>query len=288
MVKQGLVLAGLAMLAATANAKDFQPWSLELYGLAGPDADIEQASELSQQQFGGSLSYALPLGRGQVIGAQFGFDWHQFDFSGLNATNAAFAGLDQRDRYEVGVFYLMPLSRTWSVMVSPQLQWAYADGSDADDGFGYSVAALANYRSSDTLSLGFGAAYVNGVVEVQTVPFFTFDWQFAPQWRLANPFDAGFNGRAGVELYYQHSERWEFGVGGAYRSDEFAFEHGDIEQEQPLSFVRASYLWQSGMQFSFVAGYRLEGDLTLHTDAGEQDFQIDGHPLLAFMANFDF
>ncbi|WP_298439362.1 DUF6268 family outer membrane beta-barrel protein [uncultured Ferrimonas sp.] len=271
---------------ALAQPESMSPWQFEAYAVSGGDGDVERGGEVSEQQFGASVGYRYNLGRGRMAGVNVAVDKRQWDFADLRLGNGALASLDSRNSYQVSAFAMQPLSRDWMLLVSPSVEWAYADGASASDGMNYSVVAMANYGGIEHLKLGVGLAYINGVVEVKTMPFISFDWQINDRWRLSNPFEAGFNGRAGVELSYQYSDNINLGFGGGFRTDQFAYQDGAIEEELPLSFARASYQLQSGQTVSLIAGLRNAGDITVHNAGSEVDYEVDSRWLMGLMVNF--
>ncbi|QIZ77095.1 DUF6268 family outer membrane beta-barrel protein [Ferrimonas lipolytica] len=260
-------------------------WELDLYGVVSGDADVEQGGEYNDDQYGLSGSYSMNWGRGRIAGVSLAADHRSIDLSGLPAVSVL-RGIDGRDDYELSLFAIHPLSQNWGLFVSTGAEWATADGASSSDGFSYSAISIANYRGFEDLNIGIGVAYINGIVDVSTVPVATIDWQINEQWRLSNPFDKGFNGRAGLELSYQLDPKMSISIGGGFRSEQFAFEGGEIEQDLPLAFIRGRYQYRSGIELSLVAGYRLEGDLTVHSASEEIDTEIDGRWLAAVVVTF--
>jgi hypothetical protein len=102
--------------------------------------------------------------------------------------------------------------------VRPVVEWDYESGADTGEALTYgAVASVAKVFSPD-LVLGLGVSVFRRIDKTQALPFFVVNWKFADKWRLANPFQAGPAGGAGVELVYTPNDAWEIAEGVAYRS----------------------------------------------------------------------
>ncbi|MFI3245919.1 MAG: DUF6268 family outer membrane beta-barrel protein [Ferrimonas sp.] len=271
-------------LVASASAMAQSPWQFNLYGVLGSEGDLQRGGTLSEQQVGAKIAYTQPMAQGRLMGVSLSMD--VADYNVKNATITGLDDLDQRQQYQLSGFMMQPLSREWSLVVSPSLNWSYADGASFSDGFGWGLLGMANYRASNTLRWGFALSYTNDVYDNQFAPFITVDWQINDQWRLSNPFEAGFNGRAGLELSYKANTNLEFGLGGGYRQEEFAFKDGAVKQELPMGFVRMTYKIRPGLNWNFIAGYRTEGELKWRENGRTNKTDVDGRGLLAVLVNF--
>jgi len=105
--------------------------------------------------------------------------------------------------------------------VTPMVGWGYESGAGSGNALIYGAIATATKVFSPSLVLGIGAGVIRQVDETKVFPFLIIKWQIDEHWRLANPFDAGPAGGAGVELAYAPDDLWEFAIGGAYRSYRF-------------------------------------------------------------------
>ncbi|MFO1322994.1 MAG: DUF6268 family outer membrane beta-barrel protein [Burkholderiales bacterium] len=125
---------------------------------------------------------------------------------------------------EVGLSFVYAPSDEWQVLVAPSVSWAYANGASAGDAVQYGAVAIASRDFSPTLTLGVGAAVFRQIDETKVFPFVAVRWQIDDHWTLANPFEGGPTGGAGLELTYTFANGWEAGFGGTYRS--YAFRLG--------------------------------------------------------------
>ncbi|WP_028117334.1 DUF6268 family outer membrane beta-barrel protein [Ferrimonas senticii] len=286
------------LLASTATAVaaqphyaqgDFNLWALKVYGVSGSESDVERGGKLKEHAVGGSLQYMTPIGHGRMLGGGIEIDKRTLDFSGATGLPAALGQLNERLRYQAAIAYIQPLNKEWSMMLSPAINWSYADEASAADGFGYSLVAITNYSGFEGMKLGFGLAYSDGPAEDNIAPFISIDWQINDKWRLSSPFDAGFNGKAGLELSYQYSPSITVGAGAGLRTDQFAVDANTaIQQDMPVGYVRASYNWSPQATVSLLMGFRSAADLTVYQNGNETDYEIDASGLFGLSMDYKF
>ena len=111
--------------------------------------------------------------------------------------------------------------------LSPVFGWSYESGAKVGDASTFGAIATATKVYSPRLVLGLGAGVIRQVNETKVFPLLIVRWQIDERWRIANPFPAGPAGGVGLELAYSPDERWDFAVGGSYRSTRFRLDdHG--------------------------------------------------------------
>ena len=111
--------------------------------------------------------------------------------------------------------------------LSPVFGWSYESGAKVGDALTFGAIATATKVYSPSLVLGLGAGVIRQVNETKVFPLLIVRWQIDERWRIANPFPAGPAGGVGLELAYSPDERWDFAVGGSYRSTRFRLDdHG--------------------------------------------------------------
>ena len=76
--------------------------------------------------------------------------------------------------------------------------------------------------------LGLGAGIFERLDQTDAFPFVVINWKINDRMRLTNPFRAGPVGPAGLELVYTPGDRWEMGIGGAYRSYRFRLDDSSV------------------------------------------------------------
>jgi hypothetical protein len=105
--------------------------------------------------------------------------------------------------------------------VGPSVEWAFENGARTSDALTYgATASLAKAFSRDLL-LGVGVGVFRRIDQTQALPYVVVDWKINDRWRVANPFQAGPAGGAGIEVVYAPNERWEIAEGVTYRSYRF-------------------------------------------------------------------
>jgi len=167
-----------------------------------------------------SASFARPLS--QQLSAELdvryeyqSWRWHepvafanQAPWKNLNAPSI---GLDLDYAYSQDlVFTLKPL-----------VEWDYESGAGTGDALTYGAVAAVTKVYSQNLTLGIGLSAFRRVDKTQVLPFPIVNWQINDKWRIANPFEAGPAGGAGLEVVYSPNERWEIAEGATYRSYRF-------------------------------------------------------------------
>jgi hypothetical protein len=172
--------------------------------------------------------------------------------------------------------------------LAPVFGWSYESGAKVGDALAYGAIVTATKVYSPSLVLGLGAGVIRQVDETKVFPFLIVRWQIDERWRLENPFPAGPAGGVGLELTYSPDERWDFAVGGAYRSTRFRLDdHGAGDagvgayRFYPL-FARIARKFGPRTSVDLYAGVALGGRLSV-TDASGTTIAKDDYsaaPLL--------
>jgi hypothetical protein len=105
--------------------------------------------------------------------------------------------------------------------LKPQVEWDYESGANTGDALTWGAVAAVTKVFSPSLALGVGLSAFRRIDKTQVLPFPIVNWQINDKWRIANPFDAGPAGGAGIEAIYSPNERWEIAEGVTYRSYRF-------------------------------------------------------------------
>ena len=123
----------------------------------------------------------------------------------------------------------------------------------------------------------FGVAYLNDIDEVRTLPYLAVSWQINDRWRLANPFQAGFSGPAGLELSYQFNPAWNVGLGNSRRTERFLIADDEtvVETNEWVSYLRAGWRVTPAIALNLYAGYYFNGELEV-TDEAALDLDNQG------------
>lgn len=294
-IKPGLVCMGLGLMAFLSNPvsaaearqqAQYKPFKLSVSQISTESASVANGdTELQRDSLLLNASVNIPLDKQWSIGMRVGYDRLDYDWRNIRLTGANNAAVlfsdagetwENIDRYRAGVSLSYRMDKHWSFMLSPQLQYAYADTASASHAQSYGVVASAMYAFESGNMLGFGVAYLNDIDEVRTMPYLAVSWQINDRWRLANPSQAGFSGPAGLELSYQVSTAWNVGFGNSRRTERFLVADKDtvVETNEWVSYLRAGWQATPAIALNLYAGYYFNGELEVtHQAALDMDNQ---------------
>ncbi|MBT1444921.1 autotransporter outer membrane beta-barrel domain-containing protein [Shewanella sp. JM162201] len=282
------VLAGLGLsLEAKANPGRPSPFSLQAAWVTTGDADVGPAS-LGRDMYMFDAKGVYSLDKQWSVGWSAGYD--VLDFRWQTDAPELFRGAapswNSINRYNLGLS-LGYRSGNWTYLVSPMLQYAWADTASSSDARSVGVVATAMRRFENGNLLGLGALYLDDIGESRALPFLALRWQLTDRLTLANPFDAGFSGPAGLELIYQSSPAWDIGLGSSRRSQRLLLtdEGQTVEIDEWVTFARLG--WQIGRKVSLnaYAGWMFDGEMELGSGERE-DIGAEGAAALSFNVSF--
>ncbi|MCW3173568.1 DUF6268 family outer membrane beta-barrel protein [Shewanella subflava] len=284
-----VALVGFSSLDVQASKRS--PFELSVARTTTQSADVgDNGNELKRDVWFTKLSAAMPLNKQWMIGANIGYDnldygWRVNQQSPLRNSNVPWSSIDQ---YSAGLSLIYRPDNQWTFLFAPKLQYAYANTASSSNAESYGVVASGMYRFESGNMLGVGVAYLNDITEVRTVPYLAVRWQITDKWVLANPFQAGFSGPAGLELTYELSQNWNFGVGSSRRTESFLIENDDkaIKIEEWVSFLRAGWKISESVSLNAYAGYYFSGDIELSNPELSEDLSNQAAAALAFKVNF--
>jgi hypothetical protein len=267
----------VASLSITAAAQDLPPGttvsSTSLTGITQFETDLDA---------GGSFRWAGGIAAASLLrqftpqfaaGLSLQYDYQQWSF-GNPAKFGGTAPWRDINMPQIGATFIYAPTEDWTIIVSPSVEWAYANGASASDALSYGAVVIATKDFSPTLTLGLGAAVFRQIYETRAFPFIAVEWQIDDHWKLSNPFPAGPTGGAGLELTYAFGNGWEAGFGGTYRS--FAFR---LDQSGPVPdgigkqtyipvFFRLSRTMGKQAQIDLYAAALANGSLNVKNQAG--------------------
>lgn len=288
----GLV-AGLSLTSmnAVASASDRSPFELNVARTSSQAASVgDNGNELKRDVWTAKLSAAMPLNKQWMIGANIGYDnldygWRINQQTPLRTNTVPWSSINQ---YNAGLSLIYRPDNQWMFMLAPQVKYAYANTASSSNAQSYGVVASGMYRFESGNMLGLGVAYLNDIAEVRTVPYLAVRWQINDKWVLANPFQAGFSGPAGLELTYQFSKDWEFGIGSSRRTERFLIENDDttIEIEEWVGFLRAGWKISQSVSLNVYTGYYFGGEMELSEPQTTEDISNQAAAALSFKVKF--
>ncbi|GGP81435.1 autotransporter domain-containing protein [Shewanella ulleungensis] len=291
-VKSLLLIPGLLLSQQTLAAPDRSPFSLTVARTSAATADVGtgNANQLQRDAWKTSFSATMPLNRQWSLGANVGYDNLDYDWrinqaTPLRSNEQDWATVHQ---YSAGLSLTYRLDNHWMFLVAPQLKYAYADTASSSNAQSYGVVASSMYRFDSGNMLGFGVAYLNDISEVRTVPYLAVRWQINDKLVLANPFQAGFSGPAGLELSYQYRPDIDFGMGSSKRTERFLIADDDqtIEIDEWVGFIRAGWKATDNVSVNAYAGYYFGGEMELSEPDVTEDIEDQAAFGLVFKLTF--
>jgi hypothetical protein len=269
--------------------------SVSVSGLTRPRADLDGGGnfDASAIRASATLGGRVAPRMSAAIGVKYAYeDWHF-------ATPGAFGPVAPWNAIQAPSIDLN-LSYQWSdkvvLFVAPAVGWTYETGASSGDALSYGAAFGMSYSHSPTLMVGVGAGVFRQIDQTRVFPLVLVNWQITDQWSLSNPLNAGPTGGPGIELAYAISERWEVGLGAAFRETRFRLRTDGptpngigVEKGVPL-FARLTYAPSPRSKIDFFAGAVVGGELRLLDSSGstisESDFKTA--PLLGISASLEF
>ncbi|MBN1546955.1 MAG: hypothetical protein JW902_09870, partial [Syntrophaceae bacterium] len=185
------------------------------------ESDLSQGGSFSVKRYGFNFDTSMPVVTSLRAGTSLGYEFEKYHFSGTTA----FAGEDPWSdihRFSAGLPVSYRMTDSWSLFVSPQVEWYGESGvANWNDALGYGAICAVSYRVSPGLTLGAGTGVFSRMAETKAFPYIAINWKITGELRLNNPFRTSPSGPAGLELSYRISDLWEIAAGGAYRSFRF-------------------------------------------------------------------
>jgi hypothetical protein len=244
------------------------------------ETDLESGGRFDVKRHFLRFAITRIIDRNWAVGIGLRFDYENWNFSGI----AELAGAELWDKlYRPGIsipiFYTT--NKSWRFGIIPAVELAGASGAETDKSLSYGAVLSAAYVFGPDLVLGLGGGIFERLEQTEGFPYVVVDWKINEQWQLNNPFQAGPVGPAGLELIYKPADRWETGVGGAYRSYRFrlddcsAVTNGIGEVDFWAAFVRLG--WQLGTHYrlDINGGALMGGSITIEDENGHKLGQTD-------------
>jgi hypothetical protein len=260
------------------------------------ESDFGQGGSVSVQRYVFNFDTSTPVANSLRAGISLGYEFEKFHFSGATA----FAGVDPWSdihRLSVGLPVSYRMTDSWSLFISPQVEWYGESGvANWEDALGYGAILAMSYRVSPRLTLGAGAGVFSRMEETKGFPYIVIDWKITEELRLNNPFRTSPSGPAGLELSYRISEGWEIAAGGAYRSFRFRLDGSGVapdgigEVDTTVGFARLTYRMGRDFKLDLYGGAALNGRVRIHdsngNELGSDDFNTAPMMVLSLTLQF--
>jgi hypothetical protein len=289
-----LALAPLALASAPtlaqAPASGWTPFVSAGYIYLG-DADVGDRGKLGTQGYQLSAGVLGELAPRLRTGLVVQYDRYNYTFDVPNGLSRAAESWTDVERYGVAVPITYAFDGGWVANVTPSVDVFRETTASASDAVTYGASMSVSRAFAPGQRLGLGAAVFRRLYETKVFPIVVIDWALSDQWRLVNPLSSGPTGPAGVELVYQPSQTWKFGLAAAYRSLAFRLDDGipgfgGVGEESGVPLVaRASYSITPSMSLDFYAGAVVNGELKIIDSAGNTRSSADLGTVPLFAVN---
>lgn len=277
------ILAAMAM-AVSAHAQPGDP------GSAGPappkytfsfsytpvyqfETDLDSGGEFDVERHFLRFDVTRIVDRQWAVGLGLSFDYENWNFSGIDGL----AGIDLWDEiFRPGISLPIAYSTTnqWRLMAIPSVEFAGASGAETDESLSYGAVISAMHAAGPNLRIGVGAGVFDRLDEWEAFPFLAIDWKIDDRFKISNPFRAGIAGPAGLELVYTPTDRWELGMGGAFRSYRFRLDDSDAvpdgigEVEFWAAFLRIGWRLGESYRLDINGGACIDGKISIDDEDG--------------------
>ncbi len=264
-------------------------FSLSGSAIAQLDADFDTQGSYSVSSLLFRASVAQPVSRKTILGLSLSYDHLDYDFS----DDAALESASPWDRVH-GLNLALPVIRKindrW--IIAPEsfhwLVWCFWSQFRRlpDLRFGLCRDLRLPSRPQARIRRGLPS---NGSAKLGPFHSSVSTGGSPTRTRLTNPLTVGPTGPAGLELAYELSPTWEFGVGGAYRTIRFRLDDQDLEpngigeQRGIVTFARILHNLSPKINLVIYTGLVLSGELRIEDENSQQrrTAEHDTAPLLA-------
>jgi len=270
-------------------------WKASLVPIYQFNANLSDGGSFKASRLFFNAGGDFNVARSTQLGIGFSYDIENYDFSG----NTKFPGgspWNKVHRIGFNAGLQQQFGQRWSAFFRPSIQWSAETDANLSSAATYGAVFGGSYTFGRTLTLGLGASAFRDIEQTRFFPFITLFWQITPKWRLANPFRPGPSGPAGLEVSYTPNERWQFGLGGAWRSFRFRLDGEGIapdgvgENNFVPVYVRATRTILPRLDIDLYAGALFGGELVVEDNKGRKliSDQHDAAPFigLSFIGKF--
>lgn len=259
------------------------------------DTDLDEGGSVNMGQYGVGADLDYQLSEQLKTGVGISYTMQDYDFSGTTG----FSGLNPwEDIHTVNVSASFTYSpdQNWSILFSPFVESSAESGADDSESYSYGGFIFASYAYSRDLIVGFGSGLSSGLEETTFIPTLFVRWQINDRLLLANPAQAGPSGPAGLELSYDLSPQWNFGIGAAYQSYRFRLDDDGVAPDGIGEFsgvpawLRVTWQPTESASLALYGGYTFAGEVELEDRRGNDltDDEYDPAPFAAASLEITF
>jgi hypothetical protein len=239
------------------------------------ETDLDRGGNFDVNRHYFRFNMMRSFGRKLRLGLGLSYDYEKWDFDQvLNIAGATPWSQLHRPGASLPIFYA--LSDRWTFGFTPSIEFYGESGAEIDESFIYGGVLSLAHTFGDDLTLGLGFGVFDQLEETAFFPFIVIDWKINEQFRITNPFRAGPAGPAGLELVYTPAQKWELGLGGAYRSyrfrldDRSAVPNGVGENEYLVTFLRVQRTLGQRFTLDLAGGALFGGELSIEDANGDK------------------
>jgi hypothetical protein len=246
------------------------------------DDDGGSGGDVSITRAGAKAGVTFPVGQDNAWSISFGAEGSWYDFSDESFVNRG--GWDDIRIFTVETSYAATINDRWQLILGLGVEAGLEENAEFGDAFTFTGLVGANYRASDTLSLGlgvYGGTRLEDDAFIMPIPFI--NWQINEQWSVGSrPSTRG--GRFAVT--YQATETLGVFAFAAFESREFRLDD-DASGPAPEGVGRDRRIpvglgvsWAPGTQFSLevVGGVDVWSEYTLDDRDGDEIAEQEGDP----------
>jgi hypothetical protein len=215
--------------------------------------------------------------------AEFAF----YDFEGGSRLVPALAGtedpFDDAQLYQLAVTAINQVDESWTVILGATGRLTYESGAEFDDSYAGNVLGGAQYKLTDTLSIGAGV--VLGFDLTPGVNFFPVP---IVEWQITDKLLLGTSQRgAGLELTYDRSDKLNLGLLATFEQNEFRLRDdgpisGGIAQDSAVIIAGVvDWFPTDWLTLRAEIGVQAWGELELFASNDDRLFQESTDPALA-------
>lgn len=257
----------------------------------GMKADIDGGGDVSTTRAGADLGLRYRANDRVTLSMGLGAEYSFYEFDGYEAVVGGGEPIDDAFLYSLTPTVSVKANDRWTLIGGGIFRWAGESGADLGDAFTVGGLAAANYRVNDRLSLGFGFIIGTRLEDDEIfIPALTLDWKINDKWTLTN------DGKPGLALKYQATERLELSVEGSYTTrdyrldDDNAIPEGAMEDTRVPVFFAAEWRALDRLTLTGRIGTYAYHRFEFRNDDGDEvdDIDVDPSLFVGFEARVSF
>lgn len=230
------------------------------------------------------------------VGLNLTYDFADYHFSGPTTLAGGFKPWGKTHTLNLSNTFRYELNPEWKLLVAPSVFISREDNAGWSNAVGYGGHISLIRDISPNLSLGIGAGAFNNLNKMTFFPGLMVKWRITDRLLLANPFRPGPTGPAGLELSYLIKNKWDIGMGMAYRHNRFRLNSNSYtrdgigETSSMPAWVRFSRNLGNDFNLDLYSGVVFGGMMQIDNSSGSRlsSDHFAPAPFLALTASVKF